>query len=215
MSQANIMPDPAAFNLTSFADLLFRRAPLIGEDHETYDAFHAALIQSLGPATPYACVIAENLVALEWELLQHRKMRDAGLRRFTVEVIAAAFVAAQKETQKSKFNAKAAQTAGKKLAQRATSPDAQIRHAAQAEITALGMDPVQVMSEAYQTSNMGVTHHDLAIRELEKRRREVKRDFDAVQKHHPPAAAVIDVNADVAARVEAPPAKPRKTRNWV
>ena len=53
MSQANIMPEPAAFNLTSFADLLFRRAPLIGEDHDTYDAFHAALMVSLGPATPF------------------------------------------------------------------------------------------------------------------------------------------------------------------
>ena len=38
------------------------------------------MMQSLAPVTPYEGVIAENLIAIEWELLQHRRMRDAGLR---------------------------------------------------------------------------------------------------------------------------------------
>jgi hypothetical protein len=145
MPQVNTIPDPAQFNLASFAELLFHREPLIGEDPGTYDGFHAAMMQSLGPATPYECVIVDNLIAIEWELLQHRKMRDAGLRRFTVEVISEAFVASRKVAQKSKFNPKVAAAEGNDLADRAVASDPQIRHAAQAEITALGMDPMQVM----------------------------------------------------------------------
>jgi hypothetical protein len=215
MSKANIVPDPAQFHLASFAELLFHREPLIGEDPGTNDGFHAAMIQSLGPATPHECVIADNLIVLEWELLQHRRMRDAGLRRFTAEVISEAFVASRKDAQKSKFNPKVAAAEGKNLANRAVASDPQIRHAAQAEITALGMDPIQVMSEAYRTASMGVTHHHFEIKDLEKRRREVKRDYDALQKTRPFDASLLDANVREEPIVEKVPTKPRKTKNWV
>jgi hypothetical protein len=74
-------PDPARFNLTSFADLLPSRAPIIGEDSGSFEVFHTGMMQSLLPMTPYEGVIAENIVAIECELVQHRRMRDAGLRR--------------------------------------------------------------------------------------------------------------------------------------
>jgi len=39
--------------------------------------FHAGLTQSLAPATPYEAVLAESLISIEWELLQHRRMHEA------------------------------------------------------------------------------------------------------------------------------------------
>ena len=74
-------PDPARFDLSSFADLLPKRAPIVGEDAGSFEGFHAGMMHSLRPMTPYEGVIAENLIAIEWELLQHRRMRDAGLRQ--------------------------------------------------------------------------------------------------------------------------------------
>ena len=44
------------------------------------------MMLELAPATPYECVIAENLVALEWEMLQHRRMRNACIREVTREL---------------------------------------------------------------------------------------------------------------------------------
>ena len=77
------------------------------------------------------------------------------------------------------------------------------------------MDPMQVMSEAYRTLSMGVTQHDLEIRDLERRCREVKPDFDLLQKTRPFDAPLIDANVREEPFVEKMPAKPRKTENWV
>ena len=80
MSQDLPSTPPTAFGLERFADLLPARDPIPGEDPGSFETFHAAMMASLVPFTPYECVIGENLVAIEWELAQHRRMRDAGLR---------------------------------------------------------------------------------------------------------------------------------------
>ena len=86
---------PTRFNLTSFAELLPARDHIIGEDPGSFDGFHGGMMQSLAPVTPYEGVIAENLIAIEWELLQHRRMRDAGLRQIIRKAICDAVVAEQ------------------------------------------------------------------------------------------------------------------------
>ena len=53
-------------------------------------------MQSLAPVTPYEGVIAENLIAIEWELLQHRRMRDAGLRMIIRDHIRRAVIKREK-----------------------------------------------------------------------------------------------------------------------
>ena len=54
-------PDPARFSLTSFADLPPSRAPIIGEDPGSFEGFHAGMMQSLLPVTPYESVHAAKL----------------------------------------------------------------------------------------------------------------------------------------------------------
>lgn len=56
----------------------------------------------------------------------------------------------------------------------------------------MGLDVVDLMGEAYRTSSEQVYYHDGRGQELERRRREVKRDFDALQKARPVEVGVIE-----------------------
>lgn len=208
--------DPARFNLKSFADLLAQRDPIVGEQPGGYATFHAGMMQSLAPVTPYERVIAENLTQIEWELLQHQNMRNSTLRAATRKSIAEAVVEMRQEQheaewdaiwdsefekheeaggtqeeweEKTAFDEAGAQAEGEELATRAMSGDHKAMMLANAEITQLGMDPVEVMSGAYRTSGRGLVYHDDKIQELEKRRREMKRDYDGLQKVRPVEAA--------------------------
>lgn len=92
MPQDLSLPDPGRFDLKSFADILPARPPIIGEEPGSFKGFRQGLLESLAPTTPYECVVAENLVSIEWELLQHRVMRDAGIRRQISDAIVEATV---------------------------------------------------------------------------------------------------------------------------
>jgi len=92
----------------------------------------------------------------------------------------------------TEFDKEAARAAGEALAARAMSADPEAQTRAYEEVSALGMDPVEIMGEAYRSRDQSVTHHDNRLRELEGRRREVKRDFDALQRARPVEATVIE-----------------------
>jgi len=206
---------PTAFGLESFADILPVRDPIPGEDPGSFEGFHAAMMTSLVPGTPYECVIAENLIAIEWELLQHQRMRNVSLRRLIGEAIFEAVVcqkAAEHDAaidaswerhveaggteddfkEGSDFDDDAAKMAGEHLAACAMSRDPETQARAYEDVSALGMDPVEIMGEAYRSYEDSVTHHENRLPELEQRRREVKRDFDALQRSRPVEATVIE-----------------------
>jgi hypothetical protein len=172
------------------------------------------MISSLMPATAYECVVAENLIAIEWELLQHRRMHNTSLRGIIGNLVLKAVVAKHladhelaldqswehhmssggKESawKAAEFDKFAAEHAGRELGQRAVSPDRETQRAAQDELALLGMDPVEIMGTAYRTVDGSVTRHEEKLRELERRRREVKRDFDTLQRVRPIEGEVIE-----------------------
>ncbi|MEY8118866.1 hypothetical protein AB9F26_11435 [Falsihalocynthiibacter sp. BN13B15] len=203
--------DPARFGLARFADLLPAREHIVGEDPGSFDGFHEAMMQALAPLTPYEGVIAENLIAIEWELIQHRRMRDAGLRAAIRDAVIKAVIATgradhealldahfDKHTEAGgtqddweepfSFDTEAAKASGAELAAQAISKDPAELTAASKEIEAMGQNVVELMGGAYRTSGVQVRHHDQKGQELERRRREVKRDFDALQKARPVVA---------------------------
>lgn len=207
--------DPTRFNLNSFADLLPVREHIIGEDLGLFDGFHDGMMRSLTPVTPYEGVIAENLIAIEWEMVQHRRIRDASLRRIIKEAIHQAVVAREEAAHEDAldqaydkfieaggleedwaetvaFDEAAAEATGHALAKRAVSRDPAEFTAACDEIEAMGLDVIDLMGEAYRSTGTGVRSHDNKLQELERRRREVKRDFDALQKARPVEAEVIE-----------------------
>ena len=215
MTKDLTLPDAGRFDLTSFADLLPDRAPIIGEDPGSFEGFHIGMMQSLLPMTPYEGVIAENLIAIEWELLQHRRMRDAGLRSVVRDRVSEAVVKREEAAHEAEideawethhaeggteddweepfsFDLDAAQEAGQTLAQNAVSRDPDTFQAACAEIEAMGLDVVDLMGEAYRSYENSVTRHENKLPDLERRRREVMRDYDTLQRARPIEAEVIE-----------------------
>lgn len=97
------------------------------------------------------------------------------------------------------FDEEAAEEAAEDLVVRATSRDLQVQTAAYAEISGLGLSPLELLSEAHRgTLSDGFRpddspeYHDAKIRELERRRREVKRDFDQLQQSRPDKDVIIE-----------------------
>jgi len=214
MTTAMSKPNPAQFNLQSFADILSKRSAIVGEDPGAFDDFHDGMTQSLAPTTAYECVIAENLISIEWDLLQHQRMRDDCLQQVTRKAISEAVLAFLKELHgtrpKKKWDEAATLAEGADLADRAITRDRTIQAKAYDEITALGMDPLQLMSQTYGTSGFGISRHESEIQQLERSRRDVKRDYDALQKVRPVSAPVA-----AAPVIEATPVKTKKTVNWI
>jgi hypothetical protein len=215
MSNDLTPPDPARFGLANFADLLPARDHIVGEDPGSFDGFHDGMMRSLAPITPYECVVAENLIAIEWELVQHRRMRDVGLRQRIRETIQAAVVDRQMQLYESgrdtawdahvaaggseddwesptRFDRDAASAEGEYLAKRAVSKDLSTQQQAYAEIGDLGLAPVELMGEAYRSNDRSIFIHDQKLPDLERRRREVKRDFDMLQRARPVESEVIE-----------------------
>jgi hypothetical protein len=165
--------------------------------------------------TPCEGVIAENFIAIEWELLQHRRMRAAGLRRVMRDRVSAAVVNREQAVHFEKldeawdaheaeggteddceeqfsFDRDAAKEAGQSLAQNSVSHDSDTFQAGCAEIEAMGLDVVDLMGEAYRSYDESVRDHENKLPDLERRRREVMRDYDALQKARPVDAQVIE-----------------------
>lgn len=195
--------------------MLPKRAPIVGEEPGSFDILREGMIRSLMPFTPYECVIAENLVAIEWELLQRRQMRDASLRKAIQRAVREAVTKRERKKHETtldaawdqyvsdggkeddweapfKFDAAAATRTADDLLARATAIDRDVQEAAYAEIVDLGLAPIDLMSEAYHDKLNPGTRHDEKIQELERRRRKVKRDFDVLQKVRPMDGEVVD-----------------------
>lgn len=208
-------PIPERFGLSSFSELLPARDPIIGEDPGSFAGFHDAMMASLAPMTPYEAVVAENLIAIEWELLQHRRMRDACLRSEIHAAVRKAVVARERAKHDADLDAawetfiadggdeeeweypfeldrEAAEELGDDLAKRATSRDPDTQSEAYAEIQNLGLAPIDLMSEAYRGFNRPAIRHDEKLQELERRRREVKRDYDGLQRARPIEGAIVE-----------------------
>ncbi|MZR13397.1 hypothetical protein GQE99_10250 [Maritimibacter sp. DP07] len=207
--------DPGRFGLRRFADVLPKRDPLLGEDPGSFEVFREGMMASLLPMTPHEWVSAENVVSIEWELLQQRRMRDAGIRSQIRGSIVDAVTAKRRADYKRdmqtalqrhlvrggkreewlepyEFDQHEAKSFGTDLAKRAVSTDAEVQAKAQKEITKLGMEPMELMAEAYRSAQRSVTHHQQEIIELERRRRDAKRDYDQLQRSRPIDGKVID-----------------------
>ena len=112
----NITPiDPARFGLASFAEILPRRLRIVGEDHDSFETFRAGLMRSLAPMTHYECVIAENLVRIEWDLVQHYRMNEAALRRHTPQATRDAFIALTTAGRAGAWRMRSRGSAGRRL----------------------------------------------------------------------------------------------------
>ncbi|EAQ06410.1 hypothetical protein [Yoonia vestfoldensis] len=202
------LPDPARFGIQSFAELLSTRPAVLGEVAGSFDPFREGLIASLIPVTPYECVVAENLIAIEWELVQRRRMYNAEMRedlRFRIKRAVEAhykvihdaaldadwraFIDAggyKNDWQEPHLPNKDVADAFKRtLDDRCMTNDPVALTELEADLAAMGIFTVTLMSAAYASTSGTLAKHDAKIPELERRRREVRRDYDALQSARP------------------------------
>ena len=212
MSKDVTPPNPRDFGIASFADLLSTRPPIPGEVPGGFDAFRAGMLASLTPITPYECVVAENLVAIEWELFQRRRMREAYLRNCIRKSITKSAMHRAEELHDDAteqaiddawdahvdaggdeedwenpfpFDRDASRDRVDALTEGALSNDPQSQATAYQTLTEMGVSLADLMGDAYAEAHGPGQRHDAKIQELERRRREVMRDYTAVQKARP------------------------------
>jgi hypothetical protein len=149
-------------------------------------------------------------------MLQHRRMRRACISEVTRQSVRKAVFDQREAAHKAEvaeanaahveaggtdadwrphddFNADAARIVGQSLAGRATAPDRKLQAKAYKAIKALGLNPVELMSQAYASVTVRKVWHEHQLQDLEGRRREVKHDFDALQAARLAAGKVADV----------------------
>jgi len=104
--QTAITPrDPADFGLASFLDLLPTRTPLIGQCATSYETFRLGHLRDLQPTTALQCTVCENLIANEWDLMQHRRMRDRVIANKLADLVERAAFEALKQAHEDKLDA--------------------------------------------------------------------------------------------------------------
>lgn len=204
--------DAAQFGLASFLDLLPQRTPLLEQCATSYERFKLAHLRDLHPTTALQTTVAENLIANEWELQQLRRMLDRETaHRLASSIKKPAYLALEQahedkldaefhewvsagndrdEWEGEPFDESDATADALELARQALSTDPDELAKLEAKLAAMGVDVMYLMAQVHIHVTVTAQNLGIQIRNLEKRRREIKADFDALQKASPIRAAM-------------------------
>lgn len=163
---------PADQDVHSFRDILSIPPIMPDETLQDYEVFKAGMLADLEPGSAYAHVIADNIIANEWELYRLRRwlehLRLARAERYlTVELENSL---SQKDANKLNIPA---------LAESAMSP-AGDRTPGLKALEKLGIDIARLLALTYVLHDEGVEHFETQLMSLERRRRRLRQDFNAV-----------------------------------
>ena len=61
---------PSDFGLNSFQELIYQPPQHVGDNLDDLDAFRDALLNDLTPIRPHEAVMAENIIMIEWDIVQ-------------------------------------------------------------------------------------------------------------------------------------------------
>ena len=161
-------------NQNEVLDLTPTLSLLPGEDEADFEALRTGLLRDLAPSSPYEQVLAQNLVDLEWEFYRYRKLRNDILRKKFVDLAIGAllhgYIGEAHPTPESESYAKAL-----------VDPDSELREAARAVLASHDIDEGWILATAYAEEQETLAPFERHIVELEKRRRRLKADFDALK----------------------------------
>ena len=185
--------------------LLPERPAIIGEFSPAYEAFKAATLSDLEPASSYEYVLALQLVDLNWAILQRKASADVELSLGTEGKVKSDLRAAllkegdrdysfrlkefeaadgDEEDFEHDFDWDGIDARVEKLVSNLKSQDPVRRQQATAEAMALGVDPRIVVSMQL-LNNSGYRRHSEKLPDLEKRARLLSAEYREVQKARP------------------------------
>ena len=143
------------------------------ENFQDYEAFKTGMLENLAPGSAYAIVIADNIIANEWELYRLRRwfehLRLARAEKYLVDEL---------ENSLSKEVAEKHNIVA--LAKSAMSPSVSDRTAGHKALEKLGVDVSRMLAITYSIYDEGVEHLETQLMSLERRRRGLHQDFDAL-----------------------------------
>ncbi|MDF1706622.1 MAG: hypothetical protein P1U72_00870 [Paracoccaceae bacterium] len=161
------------------------------EKADKFEYLRQALFQDLEPKSPYEQLLAEQMVALEWDAVRYRRLRDNLLKGEFRELSKGVFalgaigrVNPKLETEKSKAQALDL-----------VAQDNDRRQSALNILADMEIQPSEIMAKAYQQVAKDLEVFERQIAETETRRRKLRDDYDrlrAARTKHVEDAEVIE-----------------------
>ena len=202
----DLNPTPGGdFGSLAINDLLPERPALIGEFSPAYEAFREATIADLAPMTKYEFLLAQQLVDLNWSILQAKVSADVelskGAENFAkikltkaienecdeeYDRLYEAFVenGGDEDGFEDPIDWDGIAPRGEDIVVGLKSRDPGERESATAKAIALGVDPRLVLSSQL-LNNSGYRRHSEKLPDLEKRARLLSAEYREVQKSRP------------------------------
>lgn len=202
--ELNVTPE-GDFGSLNIHDLLPERPALIGEFSLAYEVFREATIADLAPMTKYEFVLAQQLVDLNWSILQAKVSADMELSKGAENSTKLKLTKAlenERDEEYDRLYEAFVENGGDEgdfddpidwdgIAPRVEgivaclkSRDPHQREAATANAIALGVDPRLVLSSQL-LNNSGYRRHSEKLPDLEKRARLLSAEYREVQKSRP------------------------------
>lgn len=201
----DLNPTPGGdFRSLATNDLLPERPALIGEFSPAYEAFREATIADLAPVTKYEYFQAQQLVDLNWAILQAKASADVELSSGTERTVREQLNAKLEGDGEREYRRQllafedpvdwdAIEEKIENMMAGLKSRDTGEREAATADAIALGVDPRLVLS-AQLLNNSGFRRHSEKLPDLEKRTRLLSAEYREIQKTRP--IDVVPVSGD-------------------
>ena len=206
-------PNPEDYGLESFRDLLQDSQNIIGEEESAFETFCEGLRTSLMPMTAYEAALAENLIMLEWEILQLNRSIRSNLRQKIESKIKAAVINAARAKYRADMEAVKEEIYGRKseterlcddlyfippydfdeksveaeaieLIASLASPDTTKKESARLRLKELNTSPEDIFAAQFAASGSFMETSD-RVAALEARRRKLKEDYDRLQRYRP------------------------------
>ena len=202
-----VKPDPADFGLNSFLQLYGKRDPIPGETGLSFETLRRATLAHYAPKTGYEATLVDNLTDIQWQINQHRQMRDTFLRddinkeicnavvrqlradwNTKIDADSEVWVAAgnnEDDFEPDEFDRDTAEKHGDALARQLVDVDTNMRAKAEQKLIELGMNSSSLLAETYRRNSVWIDRHNETIEKFEDRRRRVQADIEALQAARP------------------------------
>ncbi len=170
----------SASDLVQWRDLIPRLQLTADEDPAEFESIRNALIADLDPGTPYETMLAENLVALEWESFRHRRLREglllSALRQEVVgklgQVGRNGISLPEQDRVSAEFTA---------LLDAVSKDEGGRRSKFEKDLKSANTTLTELVALAYSRAGDALAAHETRLAQLELRRRRLLQDFKALK----------------------------------